>query len=100
MQRNKEMEKIHQERKNNYGSFKVNAAISQKLKVAIQVTPKYKDLSTTQKEGLDMVCSKLSRLLTGDCNHRDSWIDMIGFLNLIVEEMDYAQGEGRSDVLV
>src|SRR5258708_6578365 len=76
------------ERGARYGDFVTHAAVTQNLKRALQAAPSWTKMSDSQKEALEMVCHKLGRIANGDPDYRDSWWDCIGFLQLIVNEMD------------
>ena len=58
-----EMDKILTERGSRYGSFKTHALITQTLKAAMAMTPKWNDLSPSQKEALEMTAHKIGRIL-------------------------------------
>jgi len=40
-------------------------------------------LEPDMAEALDMIAHKMSRLVNGDCYHRDSWHDIMGYAKLI-----------------
>ena len=80
-----EITKTLKERHKNYGSFITGAKISQYLKQSKYLYTS--NLSVTQKESLDMIFSKISRILNGDANHIDSWHDICGYAKLIEEEL-------------
>lgn len=44
-------------------------------------------LSSTQREALQMICTKLARILNGDPNHIDSWHDIAGYATLVEMEL-------------
>lgn len=76
------------ERHNSYGSFKEVAACSRSIKATFAMSNNYTHrISSSQKESLDMIASKLARILTGDPNHVDSWHDIAGYATLIADEL-------------
>ncbi|WP_395143677.1 DUF6378 domain-containing protein [Moraxella atlantae] len=79
---------ILKERGNNYGSFYSNALISQALKHTIKHGSTYNELSYCQKEALDMIVHKIARIVNGDNTYLDSWIDIIGYSQLVIDEMN------------
>jgi len=81
------VENILKERNNSYGDFACNACLAQKLKDVIRRGENWNRFSPSQREALDQVMSKVSRVLTGDPLHEDSWKDMVGYLTLIVKEL-------------
>ena len=76
-----------QERQKTHGDFKQNAQISQQLKsmfggYGMQAFP------AAQKEALDMIALKLSRILSGQANFKDHWDDIAGYAKLGSEACD------------
>jgi hypothetical protein len=72
-----------QERKITCGDFLTQAGCAQLLKQTIRNTPNWKSLRVDQRESLEMICTKMSRILHGDKNHIDSWHDISGYATLI-----------------
>ena len=76
------------ERHNSYGSFKEVASMARTIKSSFAMSKNYAaTLSPSQKESLDMIASKIARILTGDPNHVDSWHDIAGYATLIADEL-------------
>lgn len=75
------------ERGKRYGSFNEHARITQNIKRAMVDSTNWNVLSDSQKESLEMVAHKIGRILNGDCNYLDSWVDIEGYTHLIVEEL-------------
>lgn len=75
------LEQLIAEREKTHGSFAVTAKISQELKAVIHAynTP---IVSNAQIEALDMMCSKIARILNGNPQERDHWIDIAGYARL------------------
>lgn len=71
------------ERGNRYGSFYDNATLTQALKDTMRLTNKWDDLEADQKEALEMIAHKISRILNGDPNYDDSWHDIAGYATLV-----------------
>ena len=38
--------------------------------------------------GLEMIGHKIARVLAGDCNHKDHWMDIGGYAQLVVRELE------------
>ncbi|CAA2141598.1 hypothetical protein [Hyphomicrobium sp. ghe19] len=74
-------------RGNRYGEFRDNAAVAQALKRVFRRSVKWDDLEDHQKEALDIIASKISRLLSGDPNYPDNWHDIQGFAKLVEERL-------------
>lgn len=74
--------KILEERGSNYGDFAEMALFAQNLKVML-VTDR---MNTVQRECMDLICTKLARLVIGNPNHADSWVDIAGYAQLAMKE--------------
>ena len=70
------------ERRKAHGDFSSNAAISQTIKVTLRCRDGWDDLTAVQKEAIEMICLKLSRIMSGQPNHRDHWDDIAGYAKL------------------
>lgn len=81
------------ERGSRYGSFKSHATITQALKTEMKNSPKWGCLSDSQKEALEMIAHKIGRILNGDPNYLDSWIDIVGYTQLVIDEL--SEGEKK-----
>lgn len=76
------------ERKKEYGHFSVQFPIAQQLKDIMHRSPMWEKMDDVTKENLEMAATKLSRVLSGNPLHRDSYIDLIGYFTLQVEHID------------
>lgn len=77
-----------QERGSRYGVFAHHARITQELKDVMVRTQKWHDLSPSQKEALEMIAHKIGRILNGDPNYADSWVDIGGYAKLVADEIE------------
>ena len=75
------------EREQTHGDFADNAKMAQKLRNVIAESQNYESLSDVQKEAIHNIVSKLSRILCGDADHEDNWIDIAGYSTLVVNEL-------------
>lgn len=75
-----------EERGSNYGDFKKGAEIMQEIKDIIRANGS--GLSLYQREALEMIAHKIGRILNGDPNYIDSWIDVAGYSQLVVDELE------------
>lgn len=73
------------ERQSRYGEFVDNAVIAQELKQVLRTNPssRFTELSADKQEALDMIQTKISRILTGNPEYSDNWHDIQGFAKLI-----------------
>lgn len=70
------------ERDKTHGGFRINSSVSQRIKDIIRGEPTYANLSAPQKESLDMIAHKISRIIAGDPNFADHWDDLAGYAKL------------------
>lgn len=82
-----ERDPILQSREKTHGSFEKNAEISQELKdiFAKHLVRQGIRLCPAQRESLDMIALKLSRILSGQANFEDHWLDIAGYAKLGME---------------
>jgi len=83
--------KVLAERQNTHGSFLENAACSQALKDVVfehgeQLMP------PIAREALDNICQKMSRIITGNWEHIDSWVDLAGYATLVARHLENRDG--------
>jgi len=76
------------ERETRYGAYNDHAIISQSLKHAMVNSDGWKKLSSCQKETLEMIAHKIARVLNGDPNYADNWVDIAGYAQLVVNELE------------
>ncbi len=77
-----------------YGSFATQAKIAQRLKTVAHTAAgeQGKIFAHDQAEALDMIFGKIARIVNGDPNHTDSWIDIAGYATLVSDRL---QGKTR-----
>jgi uncharacterized protein YtpQ (UPF0354 family) len=76
------IDKVLDERGNNYGAFDEHARITQSIKEALQSGKSYTFLQDSQKEALEMIAHKMGRIVNGNVNYVDSWTDIVGYARL------------------
>lgn len=81
-----EIDKILKERDTRYGSFEDDAGMAQGLKSVLRSHPNYDGLPAPHKEALEMMCTKMGRIVNGDPMYKDNFTDIIGYARL-VEQM-------------
>lgn len=84
-----EVEGVLDSRARDYGRFIDNALLAQHLKSALRDHAEEQGtvLAPDQWEALEMIMSKVSRLLTGDPHKVDSWVDMAGYATLVADRL-------------
>lgn len=82
------IKEILEERGSNYGSFKTNALLAQSLKALLRSAPNWVHISDEQREALDMIIHKVARILNGNPEYEDNWLDIIGYVQLTLDELN------------
>jgi len=78
-----QIEQTLQQRGDRYGVFKEHARISQNIKQAMSDSPNWNGLTCDKREALEMVAHKIARILNGDPEYDDSWVDIEGYTHLV-----------------
>lgn len=78
------------ERGNRYGKFVGHAFVTQNLKRIIhdQLGERGIALAADQQEALEMICHKIGRIVNGDPNYADSWVDIAGYAKLVADRLE------------
>lgn len=78
------------ERGSRYGKFKDHAEVTQTLKAIIKskMGDKWDRLADDQKESLEMIAHKLGRIINGDPDYADSWVDIAGYAKLVADRLE------------
>ena len=76
------------ERGKRYGEFKDHADISQLIKGLLRSRPGWNRLEHDQQESLEMIAHKIARILNGDPNYADNWIDIAGYATLVTQRLE------------
>lgn len=91
-----DLSEILKERGARYGKFADHARITQEIKQVFRDhTPggvmrhgeHVAFFEADQVEALDMIAHKLGRILAGDPNYADSWVDIAGYAQLVANRL-------------
>lgn len=77
-----EPERLTQERKSQHGDWLAQSYKGNRLKAELRGSPNWARMPAHQQEALDMIVTKISRILTGDPDHPDHWDDIGGYAHL------------------
>ena len=76
-----------EDRNATHGDFADHARATQMLKTVIQNQPGWKNLNAMQRESLDMIACKMARILAGNPNFKDHYVDIQGYAKLIEDRL-------------
>lgn len=77
---------LTEQRGTTHGDFATNARVSQELKMVIHC--ENGDMTHVQREAIDMICMKLSRIASGHADFADHWLDIQGYSQLVLDEIE------------
>ena len=77
------------ERGHRYGKFSGHAQVTQELKrvMSRHAAALNKTFTDSQWEALEMIAHKIGRIVNGDPDHVDSWVDIAGYAQLVADEL-------------
>lgn len=78
------------ERGHRYGKFTGHAQVTQDLKMLTNehLETRKKTLPADMQEALDMIYHKIGRIINGDHNYADSWVDIAGYAKLVADRLE------------
>ena len=92
------IDKILDKRESTHGSYSDSATVAQDLKKTIcyHVLEQKEFLPDDMQQSLDMICSKIARIICGDHNEIDHWHDISGYAQLISNRLTSPQTSKKS----
>jgi hypothetical protein len=75
-------------RKMTHGPFAEVAKLSQDSKIIFQNHPGWGRMTYIQREATEYILHKIARAVCGDHMYRDHYLDQVGYLKRILEELD------------
>ena len=101
-----DVDAVLDERGTRYGSFAEQALLGQDLKDIIRAqiakrcaqdgfTNRYGDdllyameTHSMVREALEMICTKMARIINGDPTYADNWLDIAGYAKLVADRLE------------
>ena len=90
---NKSLDELLTERGSRYGSIEEQFGKAQMIKHAINSHPNWRKMDLVKREALEMIATKISRIIVGDPNHIDNWQDIAGYSQCVIKTI-----RGEDDV--
>lgn len=75
------------ERARTHGDFEDVSRVAQEFKTTIWAMQETHGLPWLHKEALEMICTKIARIVCGDHNALDHWIDIKGYAQLALDHI-------------
>lgn len=87
------VKELLEERAKTHGTYTHTAFLSQKFKEVARKGNNWDGgrLNSAQQESIDMILHKIARILSGDPDHIDSWQDISGYAQLVVDELEHTE---------
>jgi hypothetical protein len=79
---------ILNQRERTHGNFPEQAMTAQALKGLLAGTPNWPHMEPYMREALELICTKLSRMCHGNFNHVDAPLDVSGYAELMVKQLE------------
>ena len=80
------IDNVLKQRNSIHGDFEKTARLAQCLKATIRHHVAV-DLTKVQRESLDLICTKIARICTGNPNVADHWFDIAGYAKLVYNKL-------------
>lgn len=88
-----QIDKVLAERGSRYGDFSHHAKLAQDLQKVMRSAGEkieginWQSLSAVQRQALTVIADKIARILSGDPNYDDNWIDIQGYAKLAQDRL-------------
>jgi len=92
------IENVLEERGKRYGEFKDHAQLCQALKATMYSGQSWMDCTDSQKQALEVIADKIARMLNGDPSYDDNWIDIIGYAQLVLNQLNEHPGQTKLEL--
>lgn len=85
-----EIDEVLNARAKNYGKFIEGAEIMQMTKRLVHnyIEQRGTAMAFDQLEAIDMIIHKLGRIINGNPDHLDNWVDIAGYATLVVDRLN------------
>lgn len=83
-----DIHEVLEQRGNRYGEYSDVSDAAQQFKDIVRGRIAWKHMEPYMQESLDMICNKLSCIINGDPYYDDSWRDIAGYAQLVVNELE------------
>lgn len=88
-----ELEQTIAQRRGRYGPLIESGEVAMRLEDYLRSLPGWERLAYDQREALAMVMHKISRIMCGDPDYDDSWIDIAGYVQNVVNRLRAEQAD-------
>ena len=82
------VEQVLEERGKDYGDYVGKALFIQGVKYLMRTSPSWGAMDADMRESMEMIAHKMGRVMYGDPNYADSWIDIAGYAKLVADRLE------------
>lgn len=75
-----------------HGDYDLMSFRIQEIKTAMRKGNSWEQMSAGQREALELIATKIGRIVCGDPNHADSWLDISGYAMLVFNRLETKKG--------
>lgn len=83
----KPIDQILEERGTTHGNYLEQSKTAQQLKSIVRLMPNWNSMMLDQRESIESMMTKVSRIGHGDVNHVDAWADLMGYPRLVYKRL-------------
>jgi len=76
------------ERRSTHGDWLVQSQATNAIKSLFRQYANWDELTPSQAESLDMIATKLGRIITGNPYFKDHWLDLAGYARLVSDRLE------------
>lgn len=80
--------KLLAEREKTHGNYEETARISQAIKSAMNTSDGWPALESDMKESLELIATKIGRIISGDRESKEHWEDISGYAILVSRRIE------------
>lgn len=91
---NQSLEATITQRRGRYGPLIESGEVAMKTEDYWRSLPGWEKMAYDQREALAMIAHKISRIMCGDPDYDDSWVDIAGYAQNVVNRLRYEQKTG------
>lgn len=70
-----------------YGKFQDQAVYADNLNKVCESSPNWATMAPDQREALRIINNKIGRILNGNPDYDDSWVDIAGYAQLVAKRL-------------
>ncbi|MCP4091314.1 MAG: hypothetical protein GY746_16210 [Gammaproteobacteria bacterium] len=91
---------ILKQREQQYGSYAQKSLEIQVMKDVVRNSKNWNEMPAYMQESIDMIISKVGRVLNGDITHVDNFKDIAGYAQLVCTELEQPEPENEEAIKI